>query len=218
MTTWRWLLWRAGAVIVRTPAYWTAAALHALSLAAFLLLWGDGVPTIEGSVLAQLSAIQTTVLAVLLPWTAARCDSRPRDMMIKAAVIAGLVPSRLVLARAAGLAVALGTCALTGLPVLLLAQQISALPATDVALLMPPLAGMVAFVAVLTAWCDVLIGDRVAAWVLSAGATLAIVALVAPPWRTPAFAALAIAGAGAMAGPADYWLRYLPERRPQAVR
>ncbi len=217
MTTWRWLLWRAAATIVRTPAYWAAAALHAVSLAAFLLVWGDGVPTIEGSVLAQLSAMQTTVLAVLLPWTAARCDSRSRDTTIRAAVLTGLAPSRLVLARAAGLTLGLGSCALTGLP-LLLAQQISALPAADVALVLPPLAGMVAFVAVLTAWCDVLIGDRIAAWALAAGATLAIVAVVAPPWRTLAFAALSIAGAGAMAGPADHWLRYLAEQRPQAAR
>ena len=215
MTPWRWLLWRASVVIVRTPAYWAAAAAHAAILAAFLLVWGDGLPTLTKSVLEQIAAVQWTALSVLLPWAAARCGSRSRIVTTRFAVLTAQLPSSLLLSRGVALFIALGVCTLCGLPMLILAQQISALPPAAVISHMLRLAPMIGFVAVLTTWCDVLIPDRMLAWLVAAGATLLTV-LLPEDTRLLALAAGTIAGAAACFA-ADPLLRYLPDRLPRAT-
>jgi hypothetical protein len=190
--------------------------MHALVLAAFLLTWGDGVPTIEGSVLHQLSSVQLMLLAVVLPWTAARCGSRPRETITRNAASAALLPSRLLLARTGGLTVALAVCTLGGLPMLLLAQQIAAASPADVSAALLPVAGLIGFVAVLTTWCDVLVPDRMMAWLVAAIATLLLI-LVPAPVRTAAFALGVIAGLTTIVTAADSLLRYLPERTLRAA-
>ncbi len=217
MTSWRWLVWRASVLIVRTPAYWTATAMQALVLAAFLLAWGDGVPTIDGSVLQQLSGVQMVLLAIVLPWTAARCGSRQREAITRESATAAILPSRLLLARAAGLTLALAVCTLGGLPMLLLAQQVAAATPGDVLATLLPAAGLVGFVAVLTTWCDVLIGDRMLAWLVAAAATLLLILLPAPG-RTALIALGVLAGVTAISAAADSLLRYLPTRTLRTAR
>lgn len=212
MRPWRWLLWRASVVILRTPAYWIATAAHVVVLAAFLLVWGEGVPVLGGSVLQQLAGIQAATLAAFLPWTAARCGSMSRLSTTRASATMAVPPSQLLLARVASLALGLSALALAGLPMLLLAQQISALPPGDVASLLIPIAAMIAFVAVLTAWCEVLIADRLGAWLAAAGPTVLIFAVFAPAARTAAFAIGSAAGLAGLAAGADPLLRYLPDR------
>jgi hypothetical protein len=212
MMPWWWLFWRASALIVRTPAYWIATGAHVVVLAAFLLVWGEGVPVLDGSVFQQLAGIQAATLAAFLPWTAARCGSMSRLSTTRASTTMAVPPSRLLLARAASLTLALGALALAGLPMLLLAQQISALPLGEVASSLIPIASMIGFVAVLTTWCDVLIPDRMGAWLAAAGCTVFLFAVFAPAARTAAFAIGITAGLAGLAGAADRLLRYLPDR------
>jgi hypothetical protein len=217
MTAWRWLLWRAAAIVVRTPAYWAATAFHVIALAAFLLVWGDGVPTIAGSVLDQLSAAQRALLLVLLPWVAGRCGAGSRSFVTRIAAVGAQAPARLLTARAAALVIALGVCTATGLPMLVLAARISAAPGVEAVAAVLRLAPLVVFVAVLTTWCEVVVTDRLAAWIVATTATLTVgVAL-------PAATGSAVLALGAAVGAvafyaADSRLRYLPDQLPRGAR
>lgn len=212
----RWLRSRAAIVIMRTPAYWVASAAHAMLLGAFLLVWGDGLPSLTGSVLQQTMTIQAIGLAVLLPWTAARCRplSRPaivrlatvRLATVRLASVRALPPSRLVIARAAGIAMALAGIALAGLPMLLLALQISAAPFRAMMIPAAAVVAMIPFVAVMATWCELLIARRLTGWLVAAGLTVAI-ALAPTSTGTPLFVIGAAAGLAALASIGNRVLR-----------
>jgi hypothetical protein len=199
--------YRAATVIIRTPAFWVAAAAYVTVLAAFLLVWGDGIPSLAGSVLEQTMIVQTMTLAVLLPWVAARCRPLSRPAFVRLATAKAQPPSRLVIARAVGLGVALAAFALAGLPMLLLALHISAAPFSGMMLPAAPVVGMIPFVAILSTWCELLIARRLTGWLVSATLTVAVALL---PASTAAllFSAGAAAGFAALGGVGNRFLRH----------
>lgn len=184
---------RAAAVIIRTRAFWVAAAVHAAVLTAFLLAWGDGMPSLDGSVLQQTMLIQTMTLAVVLPWVAARCRSLSRPAVVRLAAVKAQPPSRLVIARAAGTAAALSGLALAGLPLVLIGLQISAAPFSAMMIPAAPIVAMIPFVAVLAVWRELLIANRMTGWLIITTLTVSVALVPAP-------AAAMLYGLGAAAG------------------
>jgi hypothetical protein len=148
------LLRREALVLARRPASSAALAVHAGLLLAFLWLWegGRGV-TLFGARTAfdRLRLVECALLGAILPWLAARAlaDER-RNELVRLAVLAGRRPPGVAAAKLAATFLALALVVLSGLPPLLLAQQMSALPLGRVlaaeaffigfAALVPPLA------------------------------------------------------------------------------
>jgi hypothetical protein len=191
---------RAATAIIRKPAFWVAAAGHVAVLAAFLLVWGDGMPSLSGTVLHQMMTVQAITLAVLLPWAAVRCRSLSRPAIVRLAKLKAQPPSRLVMARAGGIAAALTGLALAGLPMLLLALQVSAAPFSAMMIPAAPVVAMIPFVAVLATWCELLIACRITGWVVTAGLTVAV-AVAPEPAGTMIFgigAAIGLAALGSL--------------------
>lgn len=183
--------------IVRRRAYWLAAAAHAGVLSAFLLAWGDGMPSLAGSVLEQALQVQLVLLAVILPWVAARCRPLSRRAILRLAGVRAQSPARLLMVRAGAMAVALAGVALAALPMLLLAVQVSAAPFSAMIVPSVPMAAMIPFVALLSAWCELLMAGRLSAWLAASGVTIAV-ALTGPGTAAAVFAAGSVLGVAAL--------------------
>jgi hypothetical protein len=207
-------------VALRSRAFVISAAAHAGVLAAFLLTWGDpssGVLANDG-IYGAISIVQATVLALLLPWTAARCTAAERgDDLVLLAAMTAVQPSRVVLVRFAAVLAALAAVLGTGLPVTILAVRMSNASATQwlasQALMLAIAVAAGAFVAV---WRQEL-RDRLSAWLAAEASTAAIVviAVVAVPSLGEAAASTALLGAASLClvgVRSDRTLRYLSEQ------
>jgi hypothetical protein len=208
-------------VMARRTAFAVATTVHAGLLALFILAWGDGrgVPLLpELSFYEQTRLLQAGLLALLLPWAAARCAApeRGNDLVLLSA-LTGLAPSRLVAARAcAGLA-GLVLIVATGLPIAVIAQRMSDV---EMPRLIRDEAVMIALA--LMAWACVLWAQHLSASALRGwlSATILVIALTAATARAAPSAVLA-AGIFALVGGAavlvliaraDVSLRYLAEQ------
>lgn len=207
-------------VMARQGPFVAAIAVHAGLLALFVLGWGDGrgVSLLPGlSFYEQTRLVQAGLLAVLLPWTAARCvaPERGNDLVLLSALTA-FAPSRLIAARACAVLAGLVLIIATGLPIALLAQRMSAVDTSrlirDEGIMIS--IGMVAWACVL--WARYLSAGALRGWL---GAALLTVAVIAAG-RMAAPSALLAAGAFAVMGGAavlllmartDISLRYLSE-------
>jgi hypothetical protein len=191
-----WLAWRALLVSARTPALWAATIAHALLLALFLLVWGDGLPLVGARpVLEQFYTLQLAFLAVALPWAAVRAGAAPtRNGVTELAALGAVTPASVVGAAIAATTAVLAGMALGGLPFALLAQRISAAPPADL------WAGQ--FLVLSLAWCVTTVStacmlvlrDRLFAWVVATAATAVV--LTALPAGLPG--ALVLLGLGAI--------------------
>lgn len=126
------LLRREAVTLARRPASAATLAAHAGLLVAFLWLWeGERGVTLFGARTAfdRLCLVECALLGALLPWLASRAlaDER-RDDLVRLAVLAGRRPPEVVAAKLVAILLALALVVLSGLPLLLLAQQMSALP------------------------------------------------------------------------------------------
>ena len=198
-------------VMLRTGAFWCAAVVNVLVAVAFVLLWGEGVPGLEGSVFEQAIVVETAVLGLLLPWAAARCSGHDElRSLVFLARAAALRPAVLMIAKMVALGAGLAMLVVLVVPVMLVAQRIAAVSLPQPALLVQALS-ICGFVAVTTAAGMLTGADRIARW-LTVTCVTALVIQVLPAgvlsWL--ALAAIAAVGAAVVASRADATLRFLP--------
>lgn len=188
------LIWRELTIITRTPAFWVSAALYIAGLTAFVVVWGDGVPVIGAqSNWEQFTMAQRMLLAVLLPWTAARCSASSKRDLVLLGAVAAKRPRALLWAKAAALAVSLLALALSALPLIVLMQQIGAASPTTAVLDMAPVAALALFVAGVTTTMTVVLEAPIRVWAVTGGVTL-VSAVFGPPTFRGAVLWLAVFG------------------------
>jgi hypothetical protein len=174
------LVWRALLVAARMPAVWGAMAGQIVLLSLYVLLWGDGVPLVGArSVLEQFATAQWVFLGLALPWVAVRCGAAlARDDVAQTAALAAVAPSAVVTAGIVALAGLLVAISLVGLPFALLAQRISAAPATDLWRAQLPLYALGLCAAPIATACMLVVANRLFAWTLATALTFGAMALV----------------------------------------
>ena len=213
------MLARELGVLARCRALMIAVVLHAALLVTFALAWGSGerVPFLSaGTFYDQMLAVDTIVLALLLPWAAVRCmtTERGNDFVLLSAAT-GIPPSGMLVARAIAVVLALGVLVLSGLPVLLLALRVSAVPSLRV------IGEGSALLAVTLVACGTAgvaryhCRGRVVGWLAASFATALLVAVcqtTSPPITAALLAACGTAIVGVHAVRADHSLRFLVEQ------
>jgi hypothetical protein len=210
----RWLIWREMTVALRSAAFWAGVSAHVVFVSAFVLVWGDGVPVFSGrSVFAQLSVVHGFGLTVLLPWVAARCQGGDARHLARLAVAAAVRPSRLVAARYVASAAVLAALVSTALPLVAVALRISALPIRELLTVVPGLAIVCTFAAVVTTACMLTAGSRVAGWLTATLATVTVASFgPSRPAVAAAMVALAVVIGLGVARWADADWRYPPDQ------
>jgi hypothetical protein len=204
----RWLLWREITVMTRTRGLWVAMCLQLLALAAFLLVWGDGVPMMTGNLADQFSTLHTALLLVILPWAAARVVGDGTTVALVAAVGA-CVPRQVVASKYVALLTVLLALVTSALPFKILALRISNVEMWRGLLDLPAVAAVCMLVAAI-AIASVVAGlSRFAAWVLGTCAMLLGAAVVSPT-QAPVVMLGALVVAGFVALRADQRLGLLP--------
>jgi hypothetical protein len=205
----RWLLWRELAVMTRTRALWTVMRLQQAVLAAFIVVWGDGAPTMTGSVAEQFSSLHGGLLLFLLPWMAARLVGDGRTMAMIAAMGA-CTPAQVVAAKFLALMLTLFAVAISVLPLKILAFRVSDVEVWRVVLDLPLIIALCAAAAALATVSVVTGLSRFTAWIVGTAAVLLGVGVVAPPQAPVVLltAALVMVGVGAIH--ANHRLAYLP--------
>jgi hypothetical protein len=208
-------------VMARRTPFVAAVIVHAGLLGLFVLGWGDGrgVPLLPDlSFYEQTRLVQAGLLALLLPWTAARCAAPERgNELVLLSALTGFAPSRLIAARAcAGLA-GLVLIVASGLPIALMTQRMSAVDTSrlirDEAVLMA--IAMMAWACVL--WSRHLTARALRGWLGAAVLTVAVMAAAGLAVSSAVLAAGVLAAIGGAAvllllARADVSLRYLAEQ------
>src|ERR1041385_2148382 len=111
------LIWRDMTVMVRTRGFWLAMTAYILLVAAFVIVWGEGVPVLDGTVFDQGVVVQLGLLSVVLSWTAARCSgSDQRRSLVLESVTTATRPSRLVAAKCIALSAGLAILVVAAIP------------------------------------------------------------------------------------------------------
>ena len=206
-------------VIGRRGALSAAMCVHVALLTGYLLAWGNGngMPVAGAlTVYDQTLMVDVILLAILLPWIAARCVAAERgDDLVMLSMVTAIPPSRVVVARALAATASLILVIASGLPTLILAGRISAVRMSLVAEYELALFSL-AFVSSATAltWRHVC-HSRVIGWFAAALSTAAVVsaARMAPSLViAPVLTAAGLCAMGLLALRADVSLRYLAER------
>jgi len=206
-------------VIARRPALAMVTVTYVALLAGFVLAWEDGVPMPGGSNLyEQARLVQWGLLAVCLPWAAARCPALDRgDDLVLASALTALRPSSLLLAKAIALFAVLTLVAVAGLPVVIVAQQIAAVSTPQVLRDLVYLLGLPLLVSAVTLSWMVVVSGRLGAW-LGASGSVGLVIVLLWRWRPVgldvglASALVGLTLAVWLASWSDRSLRYLADR------
>lgn len=202
----------------RTRAFAMALGIHAALLAAFVVLWSGGVPLLPGANLyEQQRLIDWIFLVAILPWVAARCGGDERgDRLVILSALAATPPSRVLLARFVARACAASAVALAGLPLMLIAQQIAAVPVTRVLVDLLPLVALAAIASAASLCWSIQSNDVVLAWACATASTSAVVFVMTRALPAGvAMMALVLAAAlaaGSCAARSNTSLRYLSEQ------
>jgi hypothetical protein len=215
----RALLIREALVVARRPAVVSIVVLYSGLLALFLSAWGGHrVPMLPGATsYAQLYLLQSVLLVVVMPWAAARAVATERaDDLVRLSAILALPPSRLIIARLLAAAIAPALVVAGALPVALIAQQISAVPAARALADQLTLLTFSLPAAVVTVWWMQISHDRLLGWLGATASAILLAAMFRSVFPVAATAAIvsgvcAIAGAAALASRADVWWRHLQD-------
>jgi hypothetical protein len=205
----RCLLWREFAVMTRTRALWAVMCVQQGVLAAFIVVWGDGAPTMTGSVSEQFSSLHAGLLLFLLPWMAARLVGDGRTIATVAAVGA-CTPAKVVSAKCLALVLTLFAVSISVLPLKILASRVSGVEVWRMVFDLPLIIALCAVAAALATVSVVMGLGRFTAWIVGTVAALLGVG-VAASTQAPAImlaAALVTIGIGTMR--ANHRLAYLP--------
>jgi len=212
---------REALVAARRPALVGAAIVGAALLALFPIAWGvRGIPTLGGiSLYDQQFRLEWILALVLLPWTAARVMATERaDDFVGLSALTAIQPSRLLLARLLATAIALVAVIAGALPVVISAQQMSAVAASRLVADQVALLTFALPAAIITVWWMQLTTDRLLGWLGAAATTVIVVTLARLSVATMnqaaiALATISVAAAVILLAKADVWWRYLSERR-----
>ena len=212
---------REALVAARRPALVSAAVVSATLLALFPVMWGvRGIPTFGGiSLYDQQFRLEWILALVLLPWTAARVIATERgDDLVGLSALTAVQPSRLLLARLVAATIALVAVIAGALPVVISAQQMSAVVASRLVVDQLALLAFALPAATITVWWMQMTTDRLLGWLGAAATTLVVVALarlsVATMNQTAvALMTISIVAAAILITRADVRWRYLSERR-----
>jgi hypothetical protein len=208
------LAWRALLTAARTPALWAAMGAQIALFSLYVLIWGDGLPVVDARpVLAQFATAQWIFLGLALPWAAARSGAAwRRDQIAQLAALGAVPPAAVVTASVLATSVLLLAMALVGLPFAALAQQVSALPMTELWRTQLPLYALGPCAAAVTAACMLIVANRLLAW--TAATLLTLGAIMVIPSGLVGGAILASLGAAvgtALVSGADRRFWYLSE-------
>ena len=212
---------REALVAARRPALVSAAIVSATLLALFPVAWGvRGIPTFGGiSLYDQQFRLEWILALVLLPWTAAGdLNADGFADLVGLSALTAVQPSRLLLARLLAATIALVAVIAGALPVVISAQQMSAVVASRLIADQLALLTFALPAAIITVWWMQLTTDRLLGWLGAAATTIVVVTLARLSVATMNQAAIALAtismGAAAiLLAKADVWWRYLSERR-----
>src|SRR5580700_2817052 len=212
----RALLMREALVVARRPAVVSIVVVYSGLLALFLAAWGgERVPMFPGATIyAQLQLLQCALLVVVMPWAAARAVATERaDELVRLSAILALPPSRLIIARLLAAAVAPALVVAGALPVALIAQQMSAVPASRALADQFTLLTFALPAAVVTVWWMQISRDRLLGWLGATASAMLLVAMCRSVFPVAATAMVsggcAIAGGAILASRADAWWRHL---------
>jgi hypothetical protein len=202
-------------VVTRRVAFTVACCVLVFALAVIALAWPAGIPLYAGaSLFPQLAVIQQLTLAVIAPWVVCRCGTRERgDDLVHLSLFSAVSPSRILFARFGASTVALLVVALTALPILLYAQQVTAMDSYTV---LGVVARTIAILPIAAAWtlvCEQTLGNVVVSWLCATAATVLTATLaLAGGIAVPAMCVVvSMAGLCAVAIRADTVSRYLAE-------
>ena len=195
----RALYWRDLVVIGRHRSMLVAVALHVGLLAAFVAAWSDvvRVPLLPGrNLYEQYRVIQWVTVALILPWAVCRFIAGERgEHWSLASFVTGLSRSRLFTLRLLALGTFAGLLVASGLPLALLAQQMSSVPAF---VALADLGSLFLFsiaATVVTMSIVLIVRDVVSGWLLATIAVLLLRALIGiPPLAASAAIAAGIVG------------------------
>jgi hypothetical protein len=215
----RAMLSREAGRIAESGGIATALWAHAAWLSLFLAIWGrgPGLPLLSGTIYQQTLTVQWMLLALLLPWAAARSIAMERgDAMVWTSAVAAVAPSRILRARVAAVSMALTLVIAAGLPIVIIAQRMSDVSSMRVALDQAVVVACAGAVATLVTGLQQAIANRALMWVVATAVTCAFVWGIEAWGLSPAVAVLALglaanAGAILVGARADVRLRYLSE-------
>ncbi len=202
----------------RTRAFAAALGVHAALLAAFVVLWSGGVPLLPGSNLyEQQRLVDAVLLLSLLPWVVARCGADERgDRLVAISAFTATRPSRILLARFLARTSAALAVGLAGLPLMIAAQQISAVPLGSVARDLLPLTGLAMLASAASLVWSLLSSGVILAWAFATASTVLVAIWTGRSCRRPVaaivLAAFAVAAIASCMARADTSIRYLSER------
>ena len=206
-------------VIAKRPALTVVICTHVGLLTVFVLMWSHGVPVLRGAnIYEQQHLVQWWLLALLLPWAAARCFAPERgNGLTMMCALTALRPSSVVIAKSSSLVAALALIVFAGFPAAIAAQQMSAVsisgPLRDLLSLM----GLAVLVSAITVIWVLAVRNRLGAWI---GATVSTGLVLLVLSRLP-LAGISLGLTSALVGAAiveamAHWsdgsLRYLLER------
>ena len=211
------MLTRELIVVSRRAALAGAIAVYVGVLAGFTLVWGLKLPVLTGAGFFEaLRTFHWGLLAIVLPWVAARCQAQDYgDGLVRLSALVAQRPSAVVAAKILALAAVLALVAVAGIPAVIIAEKMSALPlSAGLHSLGSALAVALLVSAVTTAWI-VGTGDAMLSWI-GGTTTSAVVLAAAARWTTPAVRELsivliAIAVAAALAAWSDRAFQYCNE-------
>jgi hypothetical protein len=205
-------------VMSRRAPFGVATCTYVGLLVGFVVVWRDGVPVLPGtSVSEQLALVQGVLLIFFLPWIAVRCMAAERgDDFVRLSARSAVQPGRLLLAKMAAAFTALAFVVLSGLPIALLAKQMSAVPISAVMRNEAALLTFSAATCVLSVCWHQACRNRLAGWMAATGSMGVIFLIARQAWpdalgAAAAFASVAIVGAVSCARRAESSLRYLSE-------
>jgi hypothetical protein len=120
---------REFAIATRRAPFTASLTAHLAVVSAFLLIWPVGLPVMHGSVYEQTRWIEAGVLVCLWPWASVRLASgSDANTRVRVVMLSGAAPPALAVGSMAAMAAVLTLITVTGLPLLLRAQQMSAAP------------------------------------------------------------------------------------------
>ncbi len=204
-------------VIASHPAFLLAMCVHVAVLAIFLTAWSHGVPQLPGrNAYEQQRLVQWITLAVLLPWTATRClpHEQRRDVTLLA-LLTAVRPAHVLLSRVIAIFLALTVLVGSGLPMVILAQQVAGVPLPHALGGLVSMLGLAALASATSVWWNTAYSDPLNAWLASTGTVVGLLVcgtILLPsavsPWLV--WTAALATGVG-MIQNADVSMRHLPD-------
>jgi hypothetical protein len=172
------MIWRQLVAASRAPALVVGGCVNAALLSGFVIVWGYTIPLLQlVSAYDQVRFAETVILSVVLPWVAARVITSGRgDSFVVSCALAAIAPSTAIASSVIALSIVLALVAVTGLPALVVAQQVFAIPFSTTVRDLIGFGALAVLAAATTVACTMLVSGRLASWLCAWAATAAFLA------------------------------------------